>query len=160
MQTDVMRLDALIRDMADSSGKLMKAARLDFYVKKLRAYCGDELFKLLEDLAEEGELPSPRQIKAQLNARLLRNRLQQGPQNMPQPTEGERARADKAAIMSMLWLHYEHAWPFESFGGQIIGKRFELQTGQSAAEALAKAAAVYSEDAVRAWMANALSSAK
>jgi hypothetical protein len=75
---EIVRLETLIREMGDSAGKLVKNARVEFYLRKLRPHVGPELFKLLDDLAEEGEFPSPRKIKAQLNNRLLKARQQQG----------------------------------------------------------------------------------
>jgi hypothetical protein len=67
---------------------------------------------------------------------------------IPELTPEQRAKSNKAAILSMLWLHYAKGWSLDSFKGHVLGKAYE---GDPTA-ALKAACEIYDRDLVMRWM--------
>lgn len=63
-------------------------------------------------------------------------------------TAKEREKSDKAAVLSMLWLHHVKGWPTSAFSGTIFEERF-AGMGQKAFEDAAKH---YPRELLEAWM--------
>lgn len=68
----------------------------------------------------------------------------------PRLTEAERRKSTRAAVLSMLWLHYELGWSFEQLGEHIMANAF----GGNAVAAVAAAKEQYTQATVRRWMAD------
>lgn len=69
-------------------------------------------------------------------------------------TEEERKRADKAAILSMLWLHYAKGWDLARVGSDTISRLVSAHMPETNIERMLIAAKeIYPRDLVMAWMA-------
>lgn len=107
---------------------------------------GKELWRALEQSCEEKAMPGIQQVKLKLAGRPELEEFK----SIPALTPVERKRADQAAIMSMLWLHYEYAWPLKSFAGHILGRML----GADPTKALELAKQTNSRDEVWKWMSD------
>jgi hypothetical protein len=71
------------------------------------------------------------------------------------PTEQEKALADKAAILSLLWLHYAKHWDLERVGAETISRIVIARAGIPEADVvktLAAAKEIYPRELVLRWM--------
>lgn len=146
---NMQTLAAEIGEMHAIAGKKCTDRRIDFYLKKLGPYVGPELEAVIESFKECGECPGVRKILDGVHSRKRRtadNLL------MPALTEEEKRRSDHAAIMSMLWLHYEHRWSIDRLVSDILTRVFARQVDDPK-QAIEEAKKHYTKERVAEWMA-------
>ncbi len=148
------RIQAL-RDMW--AGRFSDAA-LRHWVKTLTPFYGSTLFQVLERSMNEKSMPSLGHVLEALHQAAARERNGKCIELPPPLTPGEQKRSDNAAVLSMLWLHYERGWEARDFTWQIFKRLFERQ-GADAEMLLNAAKECYDRDTVRRWMAGALEKA-
>jgi hypothetical protein len=76
---------------------------------------------------------------------------------MTPPTPEEKAKADQAAILSLLWLHYAKGWELSRVGAETISRLVAARADIPPTEierVLAAAKEVYPRTLVLAWMEN------
>ena len=133
------------RRLAQHHNKKLSEDSLFWYAKRLSPWAkGERLYQTIPMLMEEDRMPTIKRIKEALGGR---------PEQSPAPTvpaltPEEEKRSDHAAIMSMLWLHYEKGWRASDLAGAI----FERQLGVETARALVAAAEIYDRETVARWM--------
>lgn len=111
------------------------------WAKSLRPYeSGLALWRVLREAVEIDEkIPSLSEILSRVRAVTDAS----APAPNPSLTMAEKVRADRSAIMSMLWLHYEFGWRLEDFGGaglagmlaEAFGDRDRVMVALNAARA-------------------------
>jgi hypothetical protein len=119
---------------------------LEFWVSKLADYAGPQLWSALKSALDGDRMPTLRDLRQASGAASRPNAYKEP----PPLTADQRKRSDHAAIMSMLWLHYDKGWPLTDFGGHILGRLF----GKDPHEALAKAKEIYDAPTVKSWMSD------
>lgn len=139
------KLSSKIQVLFDASGTRLSDKTLKFWCMALAKYAtGAMVFRALEQCSEEGTRPSIAKVKT-----LMRGRPElEEYKPPPKLTESQCKRSEQAAIMSMLWLHYEHGWKLTDFAGHILGRLF----GRDPTEALKAAAEMYDRATLARWM--------
>lgn len=141
------RLRKAISVLLQTFGKRPNDVVILVWCKALAPYAkGSAIWRALAQACEGDKLPSINAVKLLMQTR----RETMDWQSAPEPTPEERKRSDHAAILSMLWLHYEREWPLDSFAGHVLGRLF----GKDPAEALRVALEVYDRPTVAKWMAD------
>jgi hypothetical protein len=125
-------------------GKRDDPDMVSFWVNRLEPLASARLYSALTQACEGDKFPSLRSI-AMASAEQQRANARK---EIPPLTAEEKKRADNAAILSMLWLHYEKNWRLEDFGGHVLGRLF----GGNPQELLVKAKAHYDRATVAKWM--------
>jgi hypothetical protein len=100
----------------------------------------------MAELCEGDKFPTLKTIIEMQRAKAMRKAHSAAP--MQELTEAERKRADHAAILSMLWLHYEMGWKLEDFAGSTMGRLF----GGDPRNLIEKAKRHYDRETVKCWM--------
>lgn len=119
------------------------------WTRNLTRFYGPSLFRVLDDMQLGKGMPSIAEVLEALQASATRSLMERP--TPPEPTKEERERSDKAAILSMLWLHYAKNWPLWEFKGHILARQFGDKDPQ---EALKAAKELYDKDLILAWMVN------
>lgn len=125
-------------------GKRDDPDQILFWVNRLEPLAGPKLFSALSQACEGEKFPALKTLAAAASEQPRAN----GFKDYPPLTPDEKRRADNAAIISMLWLHYEHHWRLEDFGSHLLGRLF----GGDPREQLEKAKLHYDRQTVAAWM--------
>lgn len=123
---------------------------LNAWARELAAYDSPELRLALKEAASGEARPNLGAVKARYY-HLRDSRKASKPMEVAQLTPAERKRSDYAAIMSALWLHYEHRWTPEQIAGHVIGRVF----GGNPVAAVEAAISTYSRFEVFKWMEDA-----
>lgn len=122
------------------------------WAKSLRPYAdGLALWRILREASEVDEsLPSLSAVLTRVRAVVASEK----PAPNPTLTPAEKARADRTAVMSLLWLHYEFRWPLEQFSGAGLAGMLADAFGNRDAviAALRSARDTNSREDVRRWM--------
>ena len=144
---DFNRIKGLLQVLADTFNRRLNGETLLFWAKALEPMAG---WQALESAMGGTEFPTLRGLRDQAGGTEKPN----GWKEIPRLTPEEKKRADHAAILSMLWLHYTRpkAWPLDAFDGSLIGRIMgDAFTGDVHA-ALARAMQIYDRATVLKWM--------
>lgn len=155
MRTSHSELDQLqqaVRVLWSAFGRKADTDTCAVWAKSLRPYEGPVLYRVFREAAEAESLPNLGEVLGKIRA--LKKAADGAPSILL--TDEQRAKADKVAVLSMLWLHYAKGWSFESFHGTI----FERNFGKDPVTALKAAAAIYDKDTVLRWMQDQETKAK
>lgn len=146
-QRDQDRLTRAIKLLSEAHSKRLSPAGILTWCRALAPFAKQaSLWRALEASCEEARFPSIAQVKS-----LMRGRPEtESFKPIPPLTPEQKRRADHAAVLSMLWLHYTQGWRLTDFHGTVLAKAF----GKDPHEALAAAVAVYDEATVRRWMSD------
>jgi hypothetical protein len=149
--TEVQKLTNAIQSVAEVHSKRMSDAAIRVWCKALAPYAkGQQLYRALEAACEEERMPSLHRLRE-----LMRGRPETNAAPTIRPlTELERKESDKAAILSLLWLHYAKGWELERVGAETIGRLVaaRLEGEHDIAKVLAMAKEIYPRDLVLRWM--------
>lgn len=102
--------------------------------------------KALREASENGARPNLGLVKTR--AQEFWNSASYAPIDVKPLTPDEKRKADKAAILSMLWLHYANGWGLNEFHNYGLAKLY----GDNMEAAFKAAKEIYSRDLVLAWM--------
>lgn len=116
--SETERIKAGVRRIANNHARNMSDAQVTSWAETLRPYAGPVLMRVLDDFAIGDEFPNVGGIRAKYFG------LTQSSKTPRPQTEAERKKADHAAIVSMLWLHYEKGWRLEDFDGSPMARAF------------------------------------
>lgn len=118
------------------------------WCKSLAPYAkGQLLWTTMRTLCEATGKPSIAEIKTAMRGRPELNQYQPPKKLTPE----EQKKSDLAAVMSMLWLHYEHGWQAKDFSWKIFERVFERE-GADAETILAGAREAFSRETIAKWM--------
>lgn len=144
------RIKRAVRMLCDAFGRKLSDEALDTWAERLEPYAGRPLlWRVLKDAVAWEQWPNLGTVLSKVQSEIKHGEATKLP---PPLSERERQRADHAAIMSMLSLHYEQHWRLEDFSGHILGRCF----GRDPFEALRAAKLQYDRESVQRWMADAL----
>lgn len=132
------------RAMAANFGKRFPAELELLWVNKLEKYAGDALDAILEQSLMGEKMPTLGAIMEVVHGRRDSAAFVPPPRLTPE----QQKKSDHAAILSMLWLHYEKGWELKEFDGHVLGRLF----GGNANTALLKAKEIYDAPTVNRWM--------
>lgn len=121
----------------------IQAEALKVWADECEKYAGAVLWEVLRQGRFGERCPTIGQV---LDA--CRARAPKPQQEHPQLTLEQREKSERAAIMSLLWLHYEHGLTPE------LAQAFKQQTGEPAGAALLRARERYPRAIVQRWMAD------
>jgi hypothetical protein len=108
------------------------------------------LRQAMRDAVERGEewIPSVPTLLARM--RTIEHGAPKADEVSKPLTDRERRRAERAAVLSLLWLHYELGWPLERVGAHMIATAL----GADPVRAIAAAKEQYTPETIRRWMAD------
>ncbi len=151
-----IKLDSKIQLLCDiHNRKLSDEARLHWLRELLKYASGRALWRALEAGCNEQRMPSIAWILEHMQG-TARQDVKPFVQQ-PAPTPEQEERSARAAIKSMLWLHYAKGFAAKDIAG-IIGlaaaRLFMTQTGRSVEQAVedAKILPGHDRDSILAWM--------
>lgn len=151
---DLQRLRQAISLLMDVHSRRMSEEAMTHWVKRLSPYAkGKALWAALERACDEKTMPSVGWILEQMQHE-MRQDLKPPPVLVPL-TPAEQKRSDNAAMLSMLWLHYNHGWDLMQVGQHTIGRVVARQLGVSDLElgkVLSSAKEAYPKEMVLQWM--------
>jgi hypothetical protein len=150
----VQRLSDAIRLLAEVHNKRFSDAAITVWCKRLAEYAnGSALWRAMSAACEEDRMPSLHRLVELMRGR-PETKLYQA---MQPPTPEQKAKADKAAVLSLLWLHYAKGWELERVGAETIGRlvagRLDYPP-EDLPRILAEAKEHYPRTLVMAWMEN------
>jgi hypothetical protein len=139
------RLKKAVMLLAETHSRKLSPAAITVWCRALAPYAeGKLLWRAFQTACETERMPSIDSLRT-----LMRGRPELSVFQPPPPlSEAEQKRSDQAAIMSMLWLHYECGWSFHDVSGHVLARCF----GGDAHSALVKAAECFDAETVRKWM--------
>jgi hypothetical protein len=139
-------IDRMIGKLQDIHSKKLTDAARSFWVSELEKFPLTKISKACHWAAKEKYFPS---LGAMLEQLALGDRLDsvQFAEHKPL-TPQERQRSDHAAIMAMLWLHYQHGWAATAFLGTVMAQ----QLGKPPNEVIHAAKQIYTREQVHEWM--------
>lgn len=144
-----LMVDRMLVDLCAIHGRKKSDAAIAHITNRLESFPLESIKRAIEWAKDQRAIPSVTELIGVINGGNGAER--QVVQSQKPLTEQEQRRSDFAAIMSMLWLHYEHNWRLSDFEGHIMGKAF----GVDRLHALQTAAQHYDRDAVAKWMEQA-----
>lgn len=154
---NLQRLRNEIVLLSEIHSKRLSDEAMAHWVKRLLPYAsGQGLWTALERARDERAFPTVGWV---LEHREQSMRREAKPfESPPALTPEERARSDRAAILSMLWLEYTRGFGPQHIGGIVSGCMARLYARQKTSDAhvealLAEAREKYSREYVLAWMA-------
>lgn len=141
---DFNRIKQLLQVVAETFNRRMGGDTLLFWAQSLEPHAGPRLWQVLNAALEGNEFPTLKYLREQAGGITKAGTFKE----TPPLTCDEKKRADNAAIISMLWLHYEHSWRLTDFGGHLLGRLF----GGDPLAQLEKAKMHYDRETVAKWM--------
>lgn len=146
-------LRAAIELLADVHGKRMSAEALAHWLKRLLPLAGSALYRALEIGCDERSFPSLGWV---IETAANQNRRDTKPAPTLTPlTPVEQDASDRAAVKSLLWLHYAKGWTLDEIGKDSLGALYARQRGISPDDvpALVEAAMqAYPRETILRWM--------
>ena len=120
------------------------------FCRELLPYAGENLWRALRQACDGERFPMLGSIKNLCRQTNISTYVEP-----PKLTEGQQARADQKAVMSMLWIHHHHGWKPEDFAMSVferqLGDLLE-RTGRTVTDVFEEYAKTYTKEQVEKWM--------
>lgn len=139
------RLQRAIGNLFENFGKRRNEVLLLTWCRALAPYAkGDMIWQQLEAACLERSMPAPVDLIKAMGGRPETEAFKPIPELSPE----QRRRSDHAAVLSMLWLHYEKGWSVADISGHVLARMFPGDI----VKAVEAAKEIYTPEAVRSWM--------
>lgn len=142
---EIERLNEKIGEMAEIHGRKLPVAARQRWIIKLRDFSFNAVMSVIDAGCDAKHMPALTEVIEGVNSRQFSKGTYAPAVEM---TPEQRKRSDLAAIMSMLWLHYEKRWKLSDIAGHALARAF----GRDPVEALTVAKGIYSAEDVSRWM--------
>lgn len=141
---DYEKIKQSVRLLAANFNRRMDDETLRFWASRLSDHVGPRLWRALAGALDGETFPTLRWVCDQASESPRANSVR----FTPDLTDEQRRRSDHAAIMSMLWMHYEKGWTLSDFSAHILGRLF----GKDPRQALIAAKEIYDSTTVKRWI--------
>lgn len=139
------RIDNWLTELAAIHNRNISDAAIAHTIKQLLPYTDESIKAAIEWAKNERHYPAIADIVERTQLSYKKEESFKAPLPL---TDEQKRSSDQMALLSMLWLHYEHGWRLHDFQNDLLGRLF----GRDPTQALVEAKNRYSRDIVAAWM--------
>lgn len=142
------RIIGQVRLLAEVFGRRLSDEAVLTWARTLERFNAERLTEAFKRASVAEQWPTLGELVRGLSERRERAEIE-SPQHV---SAGDRARANRAALKSMLWLHHACGWTMQEIGAMEIAKAYQNQTGKDPVAEMQKHIGEWSPDELDKYM--------